>query len=568
MHRDNELVDLLLSEDEAREARRASLDWPSWELTPRQMCDLELLLDGSFSPLPGFMGHADFVGVCDRMRLVDGTLWPLPITLDVTDRVADRLSIGDRLALRDPGGVMLAVLRVDSLFAIDREAKARAVYGTLDRRHPGVEHLFSRSNNVAVGGAIEGIELPTHFAFTDLRLRPVDVRRRFSRRGWDKVVAFQTRNPMHRAHFELTLRAVEDLGARLLIHPVVGMTKPGDVDQYTRVRCYRAMLKRYPADTAMLALLPLAMRMGGPRETLLHAIVRRNYGCTHLVVGRDHAGPGNDSSGQPFYGPYEAQQLMRRHEAEIGIGMVACPLMVYAEQQDEYLPADQVPDGARTLSISGTELRERLARGDELPSWFTYPEVAEELKRTHKPRSEQGFTIFFTGLSGAGKSTIANVLRVKLLEHGGRAVTLLDGDLVRKVLSSELGFSKAHRDLNIRRIGSVADAVTRSGGIAICAQIAPYEAVRRRVREEIEGGGGFVLVHLSTPIEVCERRDRKGLYAKARAGLVKGFTGVSDPYEPPESPDIVLDTSGVTPLEGAHRILRFLDSEGYIDMEV
>jgi sulfate adenylyltransferase len=369
---------------------------------------------------------------------------------------------------------------------------------------------------------------------------------------------------MHRAHVELTLRAVKQLEANLLVHPVVGMTKPGDVDHHTRVRCYQAVVAGYPKFTAMLSLLPLAMRMGGPREALWHAIIRKNHGATHLVIGRDHAGPGHDTTGRPFYGPYEAQQLVQSLEGEIGVGVVPFQQMVYVEDRDEYMPIDEVPEGARVLDISGTELRRRLTEGREIPSWFTYPEVAAELRRSYPPRSHQGFTVFFTGLSGSGKSTIANVLLTKFLEMGGRPVTLLDGDLVRKRLSSELGFSKEHRDLNIRRIGYVASEIVKNGGIAICAPIAPYESVRREVRAEIEPNGGFILVHVSTSLEVCEGRDRKGLYAKARAGIVKEFTGISDPYETPADAEVTIDTGELSAEEAAQQILLHLEGEGYI----
>jgi len=559
-----ELVNLLVDADRATELRQTSRDWPSWDLTPRQICDLELLLNGGFSPLRGFMNRAEFESVAKDMRLTDGTLWPIPITLDVTEKVAEGLSEGSKLALRDEEGVMLAVLHVEDLWEIDREAKAEAVYGTLDQTHPGVAHLFQRTNNIGVGGRLEGLQLPAHYDFRTLRRTPRELRARFAKQGWRKIVAFQTRNPMHRAHFELTLRAARELEANLLIHPVVGMTKPGDVDHYTRVRCYQALLPHYPQHTVDLSLLPLAMRMGGPREALWHAIIRKNYGCTHFIVGRDHAGPGNDANGQPFYGPYEAQELFKKHEEELGVKMVPFKLMVYLEDQDSYSPIDEVPEGERTLTISGTELRSRLADGREIPEWFTFPEVAEELRKTHPPRSKQGFTVFFTGLSGAGKSTLANVLLVKLLEMGGRPVTLLDGDIVRKNLSSELGFSKEHRDINIRRIGFVASEITKNGGIALCAPIAPYEKVRSEVRQLIESGGGFVLVHVATPLDVCETRDRKGLYAKAREGIIKEFTGISDPYEEPKDAELDLDTTDMSPEEAAQRIILYLEKEGYI----
>ncbi len=559
-----DLTDLMLSAEAAAEAREASCDWPSWDLTPRQLCDLELILNGGFSPLTGFMGRADFDAVCQDMRLSSGELWPIPITLDVTEEVAEKLSAGDRVALRDPEGVMLAVLTVEEMWPIDREAKANAVYGTTDRTHAGVAHLYERTNNVAVGGTVAGVQMPQHYDFVRLRNTPREVRARFEKLGWRKVVAFQTRNPMHRAHFELTLRAARQLEANLLIHPVVGMTKPGDVDHYTRVRCYQRVLRRYPHNTAMLSLLPLAMRMGGPREAVLHAIIRKNYGCSHFIVGRDHAGPGKDASGKPFYGPYEAQDLLREHQEELGIEMVPFQMVAYVEDLDAYRPLDKVEEGARVLTLSGTELRDRLADGREIPEWFTFPEVATELRRTHPPRQRQGFTVFFTGLSGSGKSTVANVLMVKLLEMGGRPVTLLDGDIVRKNLSSELGFSKEHRDLNILRIGFVASEITKNGGIALCAPIAPYDSVRKEVRATVEPGGGFELVHISTPLEVCETRDRKGLYAKARAGVIKQFTGISDPYQEPADADVVIDTTDVSPDEAAQQIILHLEHEGYI----
>ena len=558
------LVDGIVDDDRAAELKKQSSDWPSWDLTDRQLCDLELILNGGFSPLRGFMGQTHFDSVCERMRLADGTLWPIPIELDVTEEMAASLSVGQSLALRDPEGVMLAALHVEDIWRPDRRAEAQAVFGTTDDTHPGVAFLFNRTHPVSIGGRLEGINLPSHYDYREHRLTPKEVRNRFTQLGWRRVVAFQTRNPMHRAHFELTLRAAREVEASLLVHPVVGMTKPGDVDHYTRVRCYQAIMPSYPHGTAMLSLLPLAMRMGGPREVLLHAIIRKNHGCTHLIVGRDHAGPGNDRSGKPFYGPYDAQEALRAHEDELGVTMVPFRQMVYVEDLDSYVPDDEVPAGTRVLSISGTEQRRRLNEGLELPAWFTPAAVAAELRRSYPPRAKQGFTVFFTGLSGAGKSTIANVLMSKLLEIGGRPVTLLDGDIVRKRLSSELGFSREHRDINIRRIGFVAAEVTKNGGIAICAPIAPYDGTRKDVRAMVEHGGGFILVHVATPIDVCEARDRKGLYAKARAGLVKEFTGVSDPYEPPDDAEVVIDTSEVAAEEAAQQVILHLEREGYI----
>jgi len=558
------LKNLIVSPERQVELKAASRDWPSWDITPRQICDLELLLNGGFSPLSGFMGKADFDGVVAGMRLADGTLWPIPITLDVPESLARELRDGSMLALRDPEGVMLAALRVEEVFQPDRAWEAKAVFGTDSLEHPGVAYTVNRSNPYYVGGSLEGLQLPSHYDFRSLRDTPARLREEFTGLGWRRVVAFQTRNPMHRAHHELTLRAARQVEANLLIHPVVGMTKPGDLDHYTRVRCYQAISANYPRDKAKLSLLPLAMRMGGPREAVWHAIIRRNYGCTHLIVGRDHAGPGADSTGKPFYGPYDAQQLLQKHEGELGVTMVPFQMMVYVEERDTYFPEDEVPAGTRVLNISGTELRQRLAEGRDIPEWFTFPDVVQELRRTHPPRKDQGFTLFFTGLSGAGKSTIANVLLVKLLERGGRPVTLLDGDIVRKHLSSELGFSKAHRDINIRRIGFVASEITKNGGIAICAPIAPYDSVRREVRAMIEPVGGFILIHLATPLEVCEGRDRKGMYAKARQGIIKEFTGISDPYEEPKDAELRIDTSELSPEEAAQEIVLHLEKLGYI----
>lgn len=559
-----ELTAPIADPERAAELQELSCEWPSLDLSPRQLCDLELLLNGGFSPLRGFMTRLDYESVCSSLRLADGTLWPMPITLDVTEEFAGKLCRGDVVALRDPEGVMLAALHVDEVWRPDLRGEAAMVFGTDDPGHPGVDYLFHRSHDCYVGGRLEGVRLPSHYDFKPLRLTPSEVRAEFVKLGWRRIVAFQTRNPMHRAHQELTLRAAKSVGANLLIHPSVGMTKPGDVDYYTRVRCYQLLLSKYPAGTVKLALLPLAMRIAGPREAVWHAIIRKNYGCTHMIVGRDHAGPGKRANGEPFYGPYDAQELLARYEHELGVSMVPFNMLVYVPDQDRYLPEDEVPAGTRTLSISGTELRARLNEGADIPAWFTFPEVARELRRTFPPRTQQGFTIFFTGLSGAGKSTIANALRVKLLEYGGRPVTLLDGDIVRKHLSSELGFSKEHRDINIRRIGFVASEITKNGGIAICAPIAPYAAVRRQVRDMVESVGGFVLVYVSTDIEVCEQRDRKGLYAKARAGLVKEFTGVSDPYEAPQDADVVLDTADLKPDEAAQEIILHLEREGFI----
>jgi len=560
----DKLINLVVDQEKSEELKHLSRDWPSWDLTPRQICDLELLANGGFSPLDGFLCRNDYESVCEKMRLADNTLWPIPIMLDVTEELAKNLGEGSKLALRDAEGVMLAALNVEQIWQSDLMQEAQQVFRTTNPEHPGVEYLQHSTNPWYVGGKLEVLQLPHHYDFVEFRFTPAQLREKFTAFGWHRAIAFQTRNPMHRAHQEITFRAAKEIEANLLIHPVVGMTKPGDVDHYTRVRCYMSILKHYPHHTGMMSLLPLAMRMGGPREAVWHAIIRKNYGCTDLIVGRDHAGPGSDSSGQPFYGPYDAQELMQRHEQELGIKMVPFKMMAYVADADEYMPIDEVPQGADVKMLSGTELRERLATGREIPTWFSFPEVVNELRRTYPQKSKQGFTVFFTGLPSSGKSTLANVLMVKLLEMGGRPVTLLDGDLVRKNLSSELTFSKEHRDLNIQRIGFVASEITKNGGIALCAPIAPYDIVRKQVRQLIKSRGGFILVHVATPVEVCEQRDRKGLYAKARAGIIKEFTGISDPYEEPKDADIVLDTTDSAPEECVQAVILHLEKEGYI----
>ena len=559
-----QLTELLVDQDRARTLGEAAVAMPSITLNERQLNDLELLLNGGFSPLQGFLGQADYEAVVERVRLADGTLWPMPIVLDVPEATAEGLEVGGSIALREGEGVMLAVLHREEVYRPDKEREAEQVYGPTDRAHPGVRYLFETAGEVYLGGRVEGVQLPPHYDFNEHRPTPAELREDLTDLGWRRVVAFQTRNPMHRAHKELTMRAAVEHEAGLLIHPVVGQTKPGDVDHYTRVRCYRTLLERYPDKLAKLALLPLAMRMAGPREALWHALIRRNYGASHFIVGRDHAGPGQDSHGEDIYGPYDAQELVARHEAEAGVTMVPFKEMAFVEDRAEYMPEDQIPADATVKRLSGTEVRRRLREGLEIPEWFSYPEVVSELRRSFPPRHRQGFTLFFTGLSGAGKSTVANVLKARFKEMGGRPVTLLDGDIVRQNLSSELGFSKEHRDLNVRRIGFVASEITKNGGIAICAPIAPYRRVREENRERIEAYGGFVEVHVKTPLDVCESRDRKGLYAKARQGLITEFTGIDDPYEEPEDPEVAIDTSELSPVEAAQEVLLYLERAGYL----
>jgi sulfate adenylyltransferase len=560
------IPELFVSPDSARKLSSEAAFLPSWDLSARQVCDLELLMNGGFHPLKGFLDQVDYNSVVSEMRLADGTLWPMPVTLDVSEAFAETVEPGQDIALRDLEGVILATMTVTDKWLPDKAHEAAAVFGADDQAHPAVHYLHNVAGRVYLGGPVIGLQPPVHYDFKSRRDTPNELRAMFRKLGWRKIVAFQTRNPLHRAHQELTFRAAREVEANLLIHPVVGMTKPGDVDHFTRVRCYEAVLDKYPQSTTTMSLLNLAMRMAGPREAVWHGLIRKNHGCTHMIVGRDHAGPGKNSLGEDFYGPYEAQDLFRTHQAEIGIEMVDFKHMVYVQERAQYEPADEIadPDRVTILNISGTELRRRLREGLEIPDWFSFPEVVRELRRTAPPRSKQGFTVFFTGLSGSGKSTIANALMVKLMEMGGRPVTLLDGDVVRKHLSSELGFSKEHRDINIQRIGYVASEITKNGGIAICAPIAPYAASRRIVREMIEAYGAFVEVHVATSVEECEKRDRKGLYKLAREGKIKEFTGISDPYEVPETPELRLDTEGLDVDYCAQQVILKLEAMGLI----
>ncbi|WP_420818610.1 bifunctional sulfate adenylyltransferase/adenylylsulfate kinase [Paracoccus salipaludis] len=560
------IPELYVNADSAQKLKADAGDMLSWDLTPRQLCDVELLMNGGFYPLKGFLTEADYDGVVENMRLASGSLWPMPVTLDVSQDFADKIEPGTDIALRDQEGVILAILSVTDKWVPNKKREAEKVFGADDLAHPAVNYLHNVAGPVYLGGPITGIQPPTHYDFRARRDTPNELRAFFRKMGWRRIVAFQTRNPLHRAHQELTFRAAREAQANLLIHPVVGMTKPGDVDHFTRVRCYEAVLDKYPAATTHLSLLNLAMRMGGPREAVWHGIIRRNHGLTHMIVGRDHAGPGKNSQGQDFYDPYAAQDLFRQHQDEIGVEMVDFKQMVYVQERAQYEPRDEVEEGATILDISGTELRRRLREGLEIPEWFSFPEVVTQLRRTSPPRDQQGFTVFFTGLSGSGKSTIANALMVKLMEMGGRPVTLLDGDVVRKHLSSELGFSKEHRDINIKRIGYVASEITKNGGIAICAPIAPYTATRRAVREMIEQYGAFVEVHVATSIEECERRDRKGLYKLAREGKIKEFTGISDPYEEPATPELRVQTEGVDVDYAAQQVLLKLEQMGLIGL--
>ncbi len=558
------LVNLMVTDERAAEIRERSRDWPSVDLSPRQLCDLELLLNGGFSPLEGPMGSADHEAVCRTSHLANGVLWPLPLTLDVSQMTAESVSPGGMLALRDGEGVMLAALTVDEVWRPDRDAEVRAIFGTDEPAHPGVAQHLHRRGEWAVAGKLEGIQLPVHYDYREVRLTPRELRRKFSRLGWRKVIAYQTHRTVHRAELAMMTEAAGAAGANILLHPVVGLNQPGDADHYARIRCYQELMPHFAKFMARLNLLPMATCGGGPLEAVLQAIVHKNYGCTHLLVDFDGEGTVLDTLGGPSYTPDGARDAMARYADEIGVEWVDAKKMVFLEDRRRFVAVDEASENGRVLRLTAEEVRRRLDDGREIPDWYTYPSVARELQRRHPVRGSQGFTVFFSGLSGSGKSTIANALRVKLLEVGGRGVTLLDGDLVRLNLSSELGFSKEHRDLNIRRIGFVASEITRAGGVAICAPIAPYDIVRREVRDLVAPCGGFVLVHVATPLEVCESRDRKGMYAKARAGIIKEFTGISDPYEVPADADDVIDTSDMTPAEATREVLFFLERQGYV----
>jgi sulfate adenylyltransferase len=555
------LVDLMVPAEARDEVKARASQLPSLQLSERSVYDFELLATGAFSPLDRFMGQADYQRVLDQMRLRHGQLFPLPVTLPVDASPAVHLD--QDIALRDAKNDLLAVMTVEEVYPWELAEVAQKAFGTLDTRHPLVAEMH-RWGKLHIAGPLQVLQLPTHYDFRELRLTPAQTRARLEALGYANVVAFETRNPLHRVHEEWTKRAAQELNGVLLLHPVVGMTTPGDVDHYTRVRAYKALAAGYyDPNRMLLALLPLAVRLAGPREALWHALIRRNYGANYFIVGRDHAGPGNDSTGKPFYGPYEAQDLLQRHSAELGVGMVPCRELVYLPDEERYEEVSRIPTAARMASLSGPQVREQyLNRGRKLPSWFTRPEVAEILAETYPPRHRQGVCIWFTGLSGAGKSTTAEVLTMLLLEHG-RRVTLLDGDVVRTHLSKGLGFSKEDRDTHIRRIGFVATEIVRHGGIAICAAVSPYRAPRNDVRNLV-GSEHFVEVFVDTPLAVCEMRDTKGMYAKARRGEITEFTGIDDPYEPPETPELTLDTVTHTPEDNARLILQHLLRRGFV----
>ncbi|KAI9893052.1 MAG: Sulfate adenylyltransferase [Vezdaea aestivalis] len=562
------LKDLLARDAHRRDDLIAEAETlPALTLTERQLCDLELILNGGFSPLEGFLNQKDYDSVVVNTRLADGNLFSIPVTLDADEKTIAELGIkpAARITLRDfRDDRNLAIITVEDVYKPDKQKEANDVFGG-DEEHPAIRYLFNSTKDFYIGGKIDAVNRLNHYDYVDLRFTPAELRAHFQKLGWSRVVAFQTRNPMHRAHRELTVRAARARQANVLIHPVVGLTKPGDIDHFTRVRVYQALLPRYPNGMAVLGLLPLAMRMGGPREALWHAIIRKNHGATHFIVGRDHAGPGKNSAGKEFYGPYDAQTLVEKYRSELGIEVVEFQQMTYLPDSDEYAPVDEVKEGTRTLDISGTELRARLRSGRDIPTWFSYPEVVRVLRESHPPRSAQGFTVFLTGFTNSGKDAVARALQVTLNQQGGRPVTLLLGETVRSGLSSELGFSRADRDTNIGRIAFVASELTRAGAAVIAAPIAPFDGARKAAKELVSKSGEFFLVHIDTPLEWCEKTDKRGIYAKARRGEIQGFTGVDDPYEKPEKPDLRVDLSTSEVREVVHQIILLLESQGLLD---
>jgi sulfate adenylyltransferase len=561
------VADLLIEDDRAETLRSASLGYPSLTLTKRQQCDLELIINGGFSPLSGFMGRETYESVLDKSHLPGGGLWPIPITLDVSKELAEKLQEGQKVALRDAEGFMPAVLTVKDIWQPDKKREAESVYATTSDRHPGVRYLHEEVQDIYVGGTLEGVQLPAHYDFEKLWDSPVELRRLFAKMGWRRVVAFHTSNPMHRLQRDLILDVAKQNEAHILLHPTVGVAKPDDLHYYARVHCYRAIRHHFPHNLAVLSLLPLAMRMAGPREAVWHAIINQNYGCSHFIVGPDHASPPSiGARGESFYDKYAAQELAAQYADDLDIEIVPLSEHRYVPERRRFFPVSDIQaQGLESTAVSDADLKRMLTRQQDIPDWFTYPEVIEELRKVYPPRSQQGFTLFFTGLSGSGKSTLAGIIYAKLIEARGRPVSLLDGDIVRRNLSSELGFSKAHRNLNIRRIGFVASEITKNRGVAICAPIAPYIETRRAVRKLIEQHGAFIEIHVSTSLDVCEARDRKGLYAKARKGIIPEFTGISDPYEVPEHPELRVDTGELSPAEAAQSVLLYLLKEGYLD---
>lgn len=568
----NALVNLLVDKEKAENLKEQSEHFFSITLTKRQLCDLEMLINGAMSPLTGYMDKKTYDSVIQSTRLPNNLLWPIPIVLDISAEVAKNLHPGDKLALRDTEGFMPAVLTVSDIWQADKKKEAESVYGTSSELHPGVDYLFNQCESYYIGGQIEGTEVPSHFDFEHLWSSPAEIRALFKKRGWRNVMAFQTSQPMHKVHQAITIQAARKAQAHILLHPTVGITKPGDLDYYARVHCYQAIQQYFPANLAIMSLLPLAMRMAGPKEALWHAIINKNYGCTHILIGPEHASPPLKDPAKPlktaekFYAHSAAQQYVIEHQNELDIKVIAIEETRYVAEKKSFLPLSTIKkDNLKSEMLSIQEVKNNLHNNITIPEWFSYPTVLKALSRAYPARCKQGFTLFFTGLSGSGKSTLAKIIYAKMIELGTRPVTLLDGDIVRHNLSSELGFSRNDRNINVRRISFVANEITKNGGIAICAPIAPYNEMRSNARSLIEQYGAYIEIHVATSLEVCESRDRKGLYAKARKGIIPEFTGISDPYDTPVNPELRIDTNNFSPMEAAQEIYLYLFREGYIE---
>ena len=564
-----ELKDLILNVEEAEHLKQKSESFPTIVLSQRQQCDLEMLLNGGLSPLTGFMNEDIYNSVIENTCLPNGVVWPIPYCLDVGEDFSS-VTIGTQLALRDTEGFMPAVLTVESVWRVDKEKEANAIFGTSDHKHPGVKYLFESVRPFYVGGSIQGIQLPFHYDFDFLRNTPKELRQKFEKYGWRNIIAFHTSKPMHRIHQEVTTRAANDANAHILLHPVVGMSKPGDIQYYSRVHCYQAMMEYYPKGLVELSLFPAALRMAGPREALMNSIIRQNYGCTHYIVGAEHAAPPNvRENAVRFYPTGASQRYVRKFESALDIKIVYADELCFDGEKKQFVPVSEGGNNnCKGVKYPNARVLEAISRSKEIPDWVTYPEIISAMSQACPPRVKQGITLFFTGLSGSGKSTLARIVYARFIEQGQRPVTLLDGDVVRHNLSSELGFSKKDRDINVKRIGYVASEITKNRGVAICAPIAPYAKMRREVRASIEQFGAFIEIHVSTSLEECEKRDRKGLYAKARKGLIPEFTGISDPYDIPKKPELTIDTENMSPVQAAEDIYLYLLREGYVDSAV
>ena len=520
----------------------------SIDLNKRQVNDLELLLDGSFSPVNYYMNKNEYLSVLDNMRLLNGELFPLPINLMINKKKYDEIKEEKIVLLKDPTGLSIASLKIEEIFQPDINNECLKIYNSIDTRHPYISYLQSKKGCYYVAGKLEKVGDILHYDFKDIRKNPSEMKQFFKDNNWNTIVGFHVRNPIYKYHYEITkycLNQIEDDNPKLLIHPISGKTHSFDIDYNIRAKCYKKILKNYSQNTVTLSLLELAMRLAGPRETLLHAIIRKNYGCTHFIVLNDHAGPSiSKKNGELFFEKNECSKLALQHENELGIKLIFPELIYYDSSVQKYLPVSQINDKKNIMKISGTDFRTMMEFGDDIPNWFCFPEIVKELKKFYRVRKDKGLCIYLVGLSGSGKSTIANFLKQKLDEIiGNKKITLLDGDVIRKNLSKGLGFSKEDRSTNIRRIGYVASEIVKHSGIVLCANIAPFEEDRSYNRRIIGNEGNYIEIYVNTKLDVCEDRDVKGLYKLARSGVIKNFTGISDPFETPEYANLEIDGS-------------------------